>query len=444
MAMRFRFVLSLSFLLFPTFGFTQDYLWPTDASRYLTSSFGEYRPGHFHSGIDIKTWGKEGYKALAVRDGYIWRVRVSPYGFGKVIYQKLDTGEIAVYAHLKKFYGPLERWVKKEQRRRGRYSLEAYFSPRDFPVRQGQLIAYTGSTGVGFPHLHFELRDENNEPFNPLSKVPWVRDTTSPTLLKLAILPFGYESQVDGSPLPQIYELVEIQRGDYFIRKPIQVWGAIGLALAAFDRVDGTSHRLSPYQLRLTLDDREIFASTYRRFPFSKTRQVELDRNFRLNRWGRGLFYNLFILPGNNLPFYNLPQTGQGLLVTQRFYLEPETNVLLEPFPFVRPTDWLKEWRQPSRLGLIYVTSGVHSFRITASDYFGNVSSLSGELVVRPRKVLRHRVVVGERVLRVERSSEGNSLAVFQLSRDYKTWHRLSRLQDLSINGDSQGRKYFA
>ncbi|UCE08247.1 MAG: M23 family peptidase, partial [bacterium] len=85
---------------FSSIGFAQDYLWPTDASQYLTSSFAEYRPGHFHAGIDIKTWGRIGHKVFAIRDGYIMRIGVSPFGYGKVLYQKLDTGVIAVYAHL--------------------------------------------------------------------------------------------------------------------------------------------------------------------------------------------------------------------------------------------------------------------------------------------------------------------------------------------------------
>ena len=67
------------------------YLWPTDASKHLTSAFGEYRARRFHTGIDVKTWGKTGYKIFAVRSGYILRVSVSPGGYGKVVYLKFDT-----------------------------------------------------------------------------------------------------------------------------------------------------------------------------------------------------------------------------------------------------------------------------------------------------------------------------------------------------------------
>ncbi|HDL17610.1 MAG TPA: hypothetical protein ENH29_00985 [Bacteroidetes bacterium] len=64
----------------------QNYLWPTDAGHNLTSSFAEFWSGHFHAGIDIKTWGREGYKVFATRSGYVWKVRISPFGYGRVIY----------------------------------------------------------------------------------------------------------------------------------------------------------------------------------------------------------------------------------------------------------------------------------------------------------------------------------------------------------------------
>ena len=87
----------------------------------LTSAFGEYRARRFHTGIDVKTWGKTGYKIFAIRPGYILRVSVSPGGYGKAVYLKLDTGETAVYAHLSKFNDKIQNLVDREQRRLGKY-----------------------------------------------------------------------------------------------------------------------------------------------------------------------------------------------------------------------------------------------------------------------------------------------------------------------------------
>ena len=37
-----------------------NYVWPTNASRTISSSFAESRKGHYHFGIDIKTNQTEG------------------------------------------------------------------------------------------------------------------------------------------------------------------------------------------------------------------------------------------------------------------------------------------------------------------------------------------------------------------------------------------------
>ncbi len=92
-----------------------EYLWPTDASTLMSSSFCEYRDGHYHSAIDVKTWVREGYKCFAIADGKIERIRVSPFGYGKVLYLRLKDGNMAVYAHLQKFNSKIEKAVHQQQ-----------------------------------------------------------------------------------------------------------------------------------------------------------------------------------------------------------------------------------------------------------------------------------------------------------------------------------------
>jgi len=67
------------------------------------------RPGHFHGGIDIKTDGGEGKPLVAVADGYVSRVSVSPSGYGRAIYLTLGNGTTAVYGHLQRFRGDIEK-----------------------------------------------------------------------------------------------------------------------------------------------------------------------------------------------------------------------------------------------------------------------------------------------------------------------------------------------
>jgi murein DD-endopeptidase MepM/ murein hydrolase activator NlpD len=80
-----------------------NYLWPTNASDYMSATFGETRSAHFHAAIDIGTWGREGYDVYAARDGLLYRIGVSPYGYGNVIYLQHEDETFTVYAHLQDF-----------------------------------------------------------------------------------------------------------------------------------------------------------------------------------------------------------------------------------------------------------------------------------------------------------------------------------------------------
>src|ERR1700749_4610842 len=59
---------------------------PLNIPIYLAGNFGECRPNHFHSGIDIKTNGEENQPVYAAADGYVSRIKMEPGGFGHGIY----------------------------------------------------------------------------------------------------------------------------------------------------------------------------------------------------------------------------------------------------------------------------------------------------------------------------------------------------------------------
>ena len=77
-----------------------NYLWPSDASETITTVFGDKRSRRFHAGIDVRTYGEIGHKLFAIESGHVSRISVSPNGYGKALYLKLNDGNTAVYAHL--------------------------------------------------------------------------------------------------------------------------------------------------------------------------------------------------------------------------------------------------------------------------------------------------------------------------------------------------------
>ena len=82
----------------------EDYIFPLrNVAGLYSANFGEMRPNHFHSGIDIKTDGMTGKPVLATADGYISRIAVTPGGYGRAIYITHPNGTTSVYGHLSKF-----------------------------------------------------------------------------------------------------------------------------------------------------------------------------------------------------------------------------------------------------------------------------------------------------------------------------------------------------
>ncbi len=348
----------------------KTYLWPTDASKSLTSSFGEYRARRYHAGFDVRTRGKTGFKCFAVRSGYIWRVSVSPSGYGKAIYLKLDTGEIAVYAHLSKFMDELEKYVKAEQKRRGKYRINLFLKPTNLPVKQGQVIGYTGQTGIGAPHLHFEIRDASNRPTNPLLKGYELPDRVNPIVRKVSFTPLNAQSEANGDYRPVVIMPQWVKAGQYYMPEPVTIWGNVGVAVSSYDKSSGSSSRFGVYSLTLFVDDVQRFHYSYDRIAFQDNPMVELERDYRLSRRNQGRFYKLYKDRHNVLQHYSPNKTWAGVL----------TSASLNAIPSIAERSRATDEKAYFNTGTLL--PGLHDLRIEVSDFFNNVSTISGKLNV--------------------------------------------------------------
>ena len=98
-------------------GFSQDYVSPFDFELKLSGTFGELRNNHFHAGIDIKTNETEGHPIYSIAEGYVSRIKVSTWGYGKTVYINLPDGNTSVYAHMQEF-SPNRKNKKKNEKRK--------------------------------------------------------------------------------------------------------------------------------------------------------------------------------------------------------------------------------------------------------------------------------------------------------------------------------------
>ena len=249
--------------------------WPLDPPLGLRSAFGEFREGgRVHGGLDLSTGGRTGLPVRAMADGEVFQVKVEWRGYGRAVYQRLRDGRIAVYAHLESFVLPgLEEAVSAARARRGRYPGDVPIQPPR-PARQGEVLALSGESGAGLPHLHFEIRTRDNRPTDPLQNglARDLEDTTAPVFESLWIFAARPGAWVEGAAWSRRFGVRSNGAGSWE-SEPVRASGAIDLAVEVHDASPDGS-RLGVSALRLRWDGREVSASRAGGFDFDQARRA--------------------------------------------------------------------------------------------------------------------------------------------------------------------------
>ncbi len=275
---------------------------PVDFPIELAGSFAELRSGHFHSGMDIKTGGRVGADVHSVADGYVSRIKISPYGFGKAIYIDHPNGYTSVYAHLQSLSEPMAGYVREMQYRKKSFALDLYFTPHQFDVKKGDVIAKSGNSGGSSgPHLHFELRKSAGQlPVNPVTHGIHINDNLAPQAIGLYL--YGEAPQPRYVPLSQ--------SGNRYLPKGKTTRvsvpeGRVALGIRVLDRMNGNSGRLGLYQSELIVNGETRFEWTAETFSFSETRYANAHMDYALKKRKGILAERLFKLPGDQLSMYS-------------------------------------------------------------------------------------------------------------------------------------------
>ena len=287
---------------------SQYYLWPTDASKTVTGVFGDNRPRRYHAGIDIRTYGINGKNIYSIDSGYIERVRTSSSGYGKAIYIRLKNGDQALYAHLSDFSEKIKETVLSLQQFYNKYEIDHYFEKNAYPVRRGEIIGFTGDTGtISGPHLHFEIRDKNGKPINPLLTNLDIIDTSPPVADTIAFIPLNENTKINGYNFPRLFPLKKLSickniitgeklnfdnkidckdndglwiedEKNYTLEDTISINGLFGMAISVFDRIDLQPFSYGIYNIEFALDDKIIYSIRYDNFELNDVGWAKGDR----------------------------------------------------------------------------------------------------------------------------------------------------------------------
>ncbi|WP_295731555.1 M23 family metallopeptidase [uncultured Muribaculum sp.] len=241
---------------------------PLDIPLLLSGNFGELRRNHFHSGLDFKTQGRTGLPVRSADDGWVSRIVVSPWGFGRAVYvMHPSTGLTTVYGHLEAFSPTIDKRVRDEQYARESFSVDMEFMPGEIPVKRGETIGRSGNAGSsGGPHLHMDVRDTRTG--DALDPMPYyrgdIKDDTAPEVRAIALYAEEGEGTVAG---PAVLVPAKAAQG-------FTAWGAVIPGIKAYDRMTGTTNIYGVKHLALEVDGNEVYRRTIDRFSFGDTKAV--------------------------------------------------------------------------------------------------------------------------------------------------------------------------
>lgn len=282
----------------------------------LSASFAELRADHFHTGIDYRTGGVQGKEVLAVDGGYVYRIGVSPTGFGRALYVRHPSGYSSVYGHLRNFRPDIEEYVKQNQYSQKSFSVSLFPQRNQFTVNRGDVIAWSGNSGGSSgPHLHFEMRDAATEdPVNPLSLGLEVSDRMRPVIDRVLFYPMTHGSAVNSSHGSLAVRTVPSD-GSYGIAAtsaPV-FYGEVGLGIKCWDTFDNSSNKCGVYSIELIADGLKIYSFTADRFSYAESRYINAHIDYAARATSGEYIHRLHIQPGDRLSMYD-GHVGRGIL----------------------------------------------------------------------------------------------------------------------------------
>lgn len=318
---------------------------PLNIAPSLAGNFGELRPNHYHMGLDFKTNRVQNLPVHAAADGYIARVKIEPFGFGRAIYINHPNGYTTLYAHLNTFYPALEAYVKEQQYKQESWNVSLDIPPGMFAVKKGDFIANSGNTGGSQgPHLHFEIRNTATEVnLNPMLFGFAIPDKVPPTIQRLAIYD---RNQSIYEQKPTIIAVKKTAAGYVTIPAAITVnSNKVSFAVTSYDTHSGSSNLNGIYQGILYDNSKEVIRFTMNNIGYETTRYLNAHIDYKTKAGGGPYLQHLSQPAGYTNSIYQ-PGTGDGVI-----HLSSAT---------------------------------AHDIKIETRDAYGNASSLQFTLLYKP------------------------------------------------------------
>ncbi len=297
---------------FPPKNYPQNYFgWPVVAAKGLAANFGELRPNHYHMGFDCKTDQRQNVQVIAAADGYIAKVKIESYGFGRAIYINHPNGLTTLYAHLNDFMPELEKYVKEQQYKLKSWKVFLDIPASLFPVKKGMFIAFSGNTGGSQgPHTHFEVRDtKTDKVLNPsLFGFP-LPDNVPPAILRLAV----YDRCI--STYEQSPRFYPVKKANTIYTTPLIVTNTdkISFGISAVDKYTGSTNPNGIYETIVYDNESPVIGFQLDSISYDETRYLNAHIDYKLRSSGGPFVEHLSRLPGYTNSVYKTTN-GDGII----------------------------------------------------------------------------------------------------------------------------------
>ncbi len=298
-----------------TTSYASSVRWPVDNAIDLASGFGDYRSGRFHAGLDIRTGGRIGAKVFAPVDGYVKRVKTSYFGYGKGLYVAGDDGRTYVFGHLDQYAPTVDRALKAAQYRDQRYYEDLFFPKDSLRVRQGELIALSGQTGSGAPHLHFESRTAEDKPINPLRHGFPLKDKVRPSFTRLGIELTDERSLLPDGKRQWFFSVKGAGKAGQAVVDTIPYLDRpFGLLVECSDRMRADGMEQAVYSLRVYVDDSLWYESKFDTLDFATGQASYFEYSFGQVSVGKNRVRRLYQSPGDEFAGSRATNEYRGII----------------------------------------------------------------------------------------------------------------------------------
>lgn len=315
-----RLTLLIFFICVQYLSAQNNFRYPLD-NIVVTGNYAEIRNNHFHAGLDLRTDPVKNLPIYSIENGYISRIKVSSFGYGKVIYITHPGGIVSVYAHQHHFSDKVEKYVREKQAEKETFEIEIFPDKNDLSILKGDIIGFTGNTGASeAPHLHFELRDEKTEvALNPFLYFKF-KDDIAPDLNRI----YFFETNDLNNP-NIIYKKVinkkkiiltknnSLSIKENYTDELIQLPECSGFAFSAFDQheLNGSVNQI--YTAELFVDDILFYSHTFDSIAFDKTRYINCFTE--LGKAKSEKIQKCFLSKNEDLPIFKITNANGELFL---------------------------------------------------------------------------------------------------------------------------------